>query len=108
MCRAMNRSFFNVIGGGFGVPQASSGGPKATGEPKTIDIKGMDNLLANAQNIVIVPGYGMAVARCQHDVGTLAKIMTNIGRKVNFCIHPVAGRLPGHMNVLLAEADVDY
>lgn len=111
MCRAMNRSFFSVISGGFGQGAPGSGipGPKAKeGVQTPIDCKGMIELVKNAKRIIIVPGYGMAVARCQHDVGTFADFLIKRGRKVEFCIHPVAGRLPGHMNVLLAEADVDY
>lgn len=108
MCRAMNRSFLSVLAGGFG-----EGAPKAPreslqGKTFSTDMKETTKWLIEAKKVVIVPGYGMAVARCQHDIGTLAKILKNSGRTVEFCIHPVAGRLPGHMNVLLAEADVDY
>ncbi|CAG9314130.1 unnamed protein product [Blepharisma stoltei] len=112
MCKAMNRSFFNVIAGGFGegtaVAAQAAQNTKVTGTLKPITLHKMVDLLRDAHNIIIVPGYGMAVARCQHDVGTLADFLIKTGRKVRFCIHPVAGRLPGHMNVLLAEADVDY
>ncbi|CAG9328299.1 unnamed protein product [Blepharisma stoltei] len=110
MCKAMNRSFISVISGGFGqgTGSPSSAAKAQKGEQKPIDAKGMLNLLRDAKRIIIVPGYGMAVARCQHDVGTFADFLIKRGRRVEFCIHPVAGRLPGHMNVLLAEAEVDY
>ena len=110
MCKAMNRSFFSVILGGFG-QGSSSGAPAAAipeGEPTPVTIKEFMPLLTSAKSVVIVPGYGMAVSRCQHDVGTLVDVLRKAGKTVRFCIHPVAGRLPGHMNVLLAEADVPY
>lgn len=110
MCKAMNRSFISVIAGGFGEGSNVTAAivRKETGLQKEINLDRMTSLLKEAKKIVIVPGYGMAVARCQHDVGSLAAYLIKTGRKVEFCIHPVAGRLPGHMNVLLAEADVDY
>jgi NAD(P) transhydrogenase subunit beta len=109
MCKAMNRSFFSVILGGFGQGATSGGSqPVPEGEPKPTNLKGFMGLVTAAKSIVIVPGYGMAVSRCQHDVGTLAATLRAAGKTVRFCIHPVAGRLPGHMNVLLAEANVPY
>lgn len=110
MCKAMNRSFFNVILGGWGQGTSSGAGSPAVpeGEPKPVVLKEFMPMLTSAKSIVIVPGYGMAVSRCQHDVGTLVDVLRKAGKMVRFCIHPVAGRLPGHMNVLLAEADVPY
>ena len=106
----MNRSFFSVILGGFGQGTSSGAGsaPVPEGEPTPVTIKEFMPLLTSAKSVVIVPGYGMAVSRCQHDVGTLVDVLRKAGKTVRFCIHPVAGRLPGHMNVLLAEADVPY
>jgi len=108
MCRAMNRSFFSVIMGGFG--QGTTMGPVNIGDGVQTPIKCSDFVaeLVKAKSVVIVPGYGMAVARAQHDVGELADVLRKMGKEVHFCIHPVAGRLPGHMNVLLAEANVPY
>ena len=108
MCKYMNRSFFNVIAGGFGggTPMAKSGG--AGGEMKEVDTQQMVKLLSQSKSIIIVPGYGMAVAKAQHYVAEMVDYLKKQGKKVQFCIHPVAGRLPGHMNVLLAEANVDY
>eukprot|EP00743_Colponemidia_sp_Colp-15_P009035 GILK01009860.1.p1 GENE.GILK01009860.1~~GILK01009860.1.p1 ORF type:complete len:1058 (-),score=183.73 GILK01009860.1:193-3102(-) len=107
MCKAMNRSFISVIAGGFGTEEgvvvASTGGEAKT---TTIDETASDML--NARSIVIVPGYGMAVARCQMALAGCVEILRKAGKTVRFCIHPVAGRLPGHMNVLLAEANVPY
>lgn len=108
MCKAMNRSFFSVIAGGFGQAYEQDDSVKSTRVPETIDLGATIENLRKSKSIVMVPGYGMAVARCQHIVAELTTLLVNSGRKVRFCIHPVAGRLPGHMNVLLAEADVDY
>ncbi|MCB9575288.1 MAG: NAD(P)(+) transhydrogenase (Re/Si-specific) subunit beta [Kofleriaceae bacterium] len=111
MCRAMNRSIWNVIFGGFGAeaPKPAAGGPaKPQGEVQDIDVAGLADKLLEAKSVVIVPGYGMAVARAQHAVRELTEILRGHGKEVRFAIHPVAGRLPGHMNVLLAEASVPY
>ncbi len=107
MCRAMNRHFLSVIAGGFGT---ESGGEAAVveGEVSPIDPSETANLLLDSKNIVIIPGYGMAVAQAQHTVNELSKLLRNKGKNVRFAIHPVAGRMPGHMNVLLAEAKVPY
>jgi NAD(P) transhydrogenase subunit beta len=106
MCRAMNRHFLSVIAGGFG----SAGGVAAAieGEVQPIDVVETAQLLRAAKNIMIIPGYGMAVAQAQHTVNEITKLLTGKGKKVRFGIHPVAGRMPGHMNVLLAEAKVPY
>ncbi len=109
MCKAMNRSFFNVILGGFGGDgaQASAGG----GVQRTAKSGSADDaafLLSQAETVIIVPGYGLAVARAQHAVKELAQKLTEHGVTVKYAIHPVAGRMPGHMNVLLAEAEVPY
>lgn len=107
MCRAMNRSFFSVIAGGFGI-EASSGDGDEEGEYIEVDAASAAELLANATSVVITPGYGMAVAQAQYPVAELAHQLRERGVNVRFGIHPVAGRLPGHMNVLLAEAKVPY
>lgn len=107
MCRAMNRSFFSVIAGGFGI-EASSGDCDEEGEYIEVDAASAAELLANATSVVITPGYGMAVAQAQYPVAELAHQLRERGVNVRFGIHPVAGRLPGHMNVLLAEAKVPY
>jgi NAD(P) transhydrogenase subunit beta len=109
MCKAMNRSFFNVILGGFG----GEGGAPAAGaaEQRPVKSGSADDaafVLGNAETVVIVPGYGLAVARAQHAVKELAAKLTAKGISVKYAIHPVAGRMPGHMNVLLAEAEVPY
>jgi NAD(P) transhydrogenase subunit beta len=106
MCRAMNRHFLSVIAGGFG----SSSGEAATveGDVSPIDIEETAQLLTDAKNIIIIPGYGMAVAQAQHTVNEITKLLRSKGKTVRFGIHPVAGRMPGHMNVLLAEAKVPY
>ncbi len=108
MCRAMNRHFISVIAGGFGTSGGSSSGPAIEGDVQTIDTLGMAQLLSNAKNVMIVPGYGMATAQAQHAVAEIARTLIKKGVKVRFGIHPVAGRMPGHMNVLLAEAKVPY
>jgi NAD(P) transhydrogenase subunit beta len=111
MCRAMNRNFISVIAGGFGT---GSGAPakKADGEPAgevtAISAQETAELLKDAKNVIIVPGYGMAVAQAQHTVYEITKFLREKGVNVRFGIHPVAGRMPGHMNVLLAEAKVPY
>jgi len=109
MCKAMNRSFFNVILGGFG---GEAAGPAAGGaEKRPVKSGSADDaafILSNAETVVIVPGYGLAVARAQHAVKELAQKLTDKGVTVKYAIHPVAGRMPGHMNVLLAEAEVPY
>jgi len=107
MCRAMNRHFLSVIAGGFGT---TSGGDSAVieGEVQPITAEETAQLLKEAKNIMIIPGYGMAVAQAQHTVNEITKLLRDKGKKVRFGIHPVAGRMPGHMNVLLAEAKVPY
>ena len=109
MCKAMNRSFFNVILGGFGGDVAAATGGKAEARPvKSGSADDAAFILGNAETVVIVPGYGLAVARAQHAVKELAEKLTHKGITVKYAIHPVAGRMPGHMNVLLAEAEVPY
>jgi NAD(P) transhydrogenase subunit beta len=107
MCRAMNRSFTNVLFGAFGQVQASSAGAEAK-SVKSGTPRDAADLLENAARVVIVPGYGMAVAQAQHRVKEIYDQLTKRGVDVKFAIHPVAGRMPGHMNVLLAEAEVPY
>jgi NAD(P) transhydrogenase subunit beta len=110
MCRAMNRSIWNVIFGGFGAaPPRPAGGPaKPAGDVQEIDAPALAARLLASKSVIIVPGYGMAVARAQHAVRELTEVLRAAGVTVRFAIHPVAGRLPGHMNVLLAEANVPY
>jgi NAD(P) transhydrogenase subunit beta len=107
MCRAMNRSFISVIFGGYGI-EAPSDQAEETGVHTEIDAAATAELLSAAKSVVITPGYGMAVAQAQYPVAELAKRLRDKGVEVRFGIHPVAGRLPGHMNVLLAEAKVPY
>ncbi|MEU3985404.1 Re/Si-specific NAD(P)(+) transhydrogenase subunit beta [Streptomyces sp. NPDC026672] len=107
MCQAMNRSFLSVIAGGFGI-EAPSGGGEDYGEHREINAVDAAELLAGASSVVITPGYGMAVAQAQYPVAELTRKLRAKGVEVRFGIHPVAGRLPGHMNVLLAEAKVPY
>ncbi|WP_460773176.1 Re/Si-specific NAD(P)(+) transhydrogenase subunit beta [Microbacterium sp. GXF7504] len=108
MCKAMNRSFISVIAGGFGIEAPRTDGEEETGEHRETDAAQVAELLANASSVVITPGYGMAVAQAQYPVAELASTLRSRGVDVRFGIHPVAGRLPGHMNVLLAEAKVPY
>ncbi|MGB7203694.1 MAG: NAD(P)(+) transhydrogenase (Re/Si-specific) subunit beta [Pyrinomonadaceae bacterium] len=111
MCRGMNRSFVSVMLGGFGteggtVAASASGEPQ--GEVHSIDAAAAADLLQNAKGIIIVPGYGLAVAQAQHSLAEVCKLLKEQNIEVKFAIHPVAGRLPGHMNVLLAEANIPY
>src|SRR5690606_31546556 len=110
-CKGMNRSFISVILGGFGTESGGGGGGGAAGEAgdvQSVDAAGTVDLLRQADSIIIVPGYGMAVAQAQHSLAEATRILREQGKKVRFAIHPVAGRLPGHMNVLLAEANISY
>jgi NAD(P) transhydrogenase subunit beta len=107
MCRAMNRSFTNVLFGAFGtVQKVKAGGEQKAWKQETVE--GAAQLLEQARLVVVVPGYGMAVAQAQHKVRELYDQLTKRGIEVKFAMHPVAGRMPGHMNVLLAEADIPY
>jgi NAD(P) transhydrogenase subunit beta len=112
MCKAMNRSFLSVIFGGFGADEGAAPAKREAGEPQgeVVPVSAVETslLLRDAKQVVIVPGYGMAVAHAQHPVYEIAALLLKQGIKVRFAIHPVAGRLPGHMNVLLAEAKVPY
>jgi H+-translocating NAD(P) transhydrogenase subunit beta len=112
MCRAMNRNFLSVIAGGFGTgggtPAAKGDAAQPAGEVTPISAVDTAELLRDAKNVIIVPGYGMAVAQAQHTVFEITKLLREKGVNVRFGIHPVAGRMPGHMNVLLAEAKVPY
>ncbi len=110
MCRAMNRKFFSVIAGGFGTGGgvAAASGGEDQGEVVPIDSQETASLLASAKEVMIIPGYGMAVAQAQHTVYEITKLLRAKKVNVRFGIHPVAGRMPGHMNVLLAEAKVPY
>ena len=107
MCRAMNRSFTNVLFGGFGQLQTSAGAQE-TRPVRSASPEEAAGILGDARTVVIIPGYGMAVAQAQHKIRELHDLLTKRGVDVRFAIHPVAGRMPGHMNVLLAEADVPY
>ena len=110
MCRAMNRNFVSVIAGGFGTEggKPAAGGGEPAGEVQPISATETAELLRGAKNVIVVPGYGMAVAQAQHTVYEITKLLREKGVNVRFGIHPVAGRMPGHMNVLLAEAKVPY
>lgn len=108
MCKAMNRSFISVILGGFGTAPAQTSSDGEQGEHREITVETAADLLVNAQKVMITPGYGMAVAHAQYPVADLTSILRDKGVEVEFGVHPVAGRLPGHMNVLLAEAKVPY
>ena len=106
MCKAMNRHFISVILGGFGSQVQTE--TEIEGEQVSIDADGVASLLNDADQVIIVPGYGMAVAQAQHVLKEMTDALKKNGVKVTFAIHPVAGRMPGHMNVLLAEANVPY
>jgi NAD(P) transhydrogenase subunit beta len=111
MCRAMNRNFISVIAGGFGgeaAAPAAKDGAQPAGEVTSVTAQETADLLREAKGVIIVPGYGMAVAQAQHTVFEITKRLREMGKTVRFGIHPVAGRMPGHMNVLLAEAKVPY
>ncbi|EMQ2082468.1 Re/Si-specific NAD(P)(+) transhydrogenase subunit beta [Yersinia enterocolitica] len=108
MCKAMNRSFISVIAGGFGTDGSSTGDAGEMGEYRETNAEEVAELLKNASSVIITPGYGMAVAQAQYPVAEITAKLQARGIKVRFGIHPVAGRLPGHMNVLLAEAKVPY
>ncbi|MDH4106010.1 MAG: Re/Si-specific NAD(P)(+) transhydrogenase subunit beta [Gammaproteobacteria bacterium] len=112
MCKAMNRNFISVIAGGFGTgggaPAAAGGAAQPAGEVTAISATETAELLRDSKSVIIVPGYGMAVAQAQHTVYEITKLLREKGVNVRFGIHPVAGRMPGHMNVLLAEAKVPY
>jgi H+-translocating NAD(P) transhydrogenase subunit beta len=108
MCKAMNRPLFNVIFGAFGETAAASTGSNVKGSIKDISVSDAAVLLNYSKKVIIVPGYGLAVAQAQHVIHELEKILEDRGVEVKYAIHPVAGRMPGHMNVLLAESNVDY
>ena len=110
MCKGMNRSIFNVLLGGFGGETAGPGAGAGTGD-RTVKSGAADDaafLMKNASKVIVVPGYGMAVAQAQHALREMADLLKAEGVNVSYAIHPVAGRMPGHMNVLLAEANVPY
>jgi NAD(P) transhydrogenase subunit beta len=109
MCKAMNRSIWNVVFGGFGAaPAAAKKGAGPVGKVTEATVEQVAHLLGASKRVIIIPGYGMAVAQAQHPVKDLTDALQGKGVDVKFAIHPVAGRLPGHMNVLLAEANVSY
>ncbi len=108
MCKGMNRSFFNVILGGFGATETSTSSTKEQRPVKSGNADDAAFLMKNASSVIIVPGYGMAVAQAQHALREMVDTLKKNDIKVSYAIHPVAGRMPGHMNVLLAEANVPY
>jgi H+-translocating NAD(P) transhydrogenase subunit beta len=108
MCKAMNRSFINVLFGAFGQVAAGGGGKVAARPVRSASPEEAAAILDAASSVIIIPGYGMAVAQAQHKIREVFDILTKRGVNVRFAIHPVAGRMPGHMNVLLAEADIPY
>jgi NAD(P) transhydrogenase subunit beta len=108
MCKAMNRSLSNVLFSGFGSVVASTGGGSEQGEARPINVEDAYLLLEAAGSVMFVPGYGLAVAQAQHAARELGELLEKNGAEVRYAIHPVAGRMPGHMNVLLAEANVPY
>jgi H+-translocating NAD(P) transhydrogenase subunit beta len=108
MCKAMNRSFTNVLFGAFGQAQAGATAQVAARPVRSATPEDAASILAGARRVIVVPGYGMAVAQAQHKLRELTDMLTKRGVQVDFAIHPVAGRMPGHMNVLLAEADIPY
>jgi H+-translocating NAD(P) transhydrogenase subunit beta len=108
MCKAMNRSFTNVLFGAFGKAQTSIATPQEARPVRTATAEDAAMLLEAARKVIIVPGYGMAVAQAQHKLAELTDALVKRGVDVKFAIHPVAGRMPGHMNVLLAEANIPY
>jgi len=108
MCKAMNRSFTNVLFGAFGAATATSAAQASTKPVRSASAEDAAAILESARRVIVVPGYGMAVAQAQHKLRELTDILNKRGVQVDFAIHPVAGRMPGHMNVLLAEADIPY
>jgi H+-translocating NAD(P) transhydrogenase subunit beta len=109
MCKGMNRSIFNVILGGFGTDAGATAAKSHTDKPvKPGSAEDAAFLMKNSSSVIVVPGYGMAVAQAQHALREMAEILKKDGVQIKYAIHPVAGRMPGHMNVLLAEANVPY
>jgi NAD(P) transhydrogenase subunit beta len=108
MCKAMNRSFTNVLFGAFGKVQESTGAAAEHKPVRSASPEDAASILASARKVIVVPGYGMAVAQAQHKLRELTDLLLKLGVDVQFAMHPVAGRMPGHMNVLLAEADIPY
>lgn len=108
MCKAMNRSLIKVILGGFGTSKSKGETMKITGSHTEVDMPNCIDSIKNAKNIIITPGYGLCVAKAQYPLAEIVSILKKNGKKVRFAIHPVAGRMPGQLNVLLAEAGVPY